>query len=294
MVKLLQLVAVAAAAACCYMGSLNGEMVLDDNWAVTNNADVRPQTPVAKLLHNDFWGMNVHSETSHKSWRPLTVLTLRWNFEKHQLDTFGYHAVNVALHVAVSVLFCVLCGRLLAASGVRDGSFAAFAAGLLFATHPVHTDAVSSIVGRAEVLSALLFVLAMLFYVSCSRKSCPLPLSLLYLALALALSVLAMLSKEQGITVLPLCMCVDFLLHGCGGEPRNAPAGLASLLTLRLPGRLTFRLLLVGGFFAAASYARVAFTGMLVHDDQSANPASTAPALLTRVLTYHAYFAQVV
>lgn len=44
-------------------------------------------------------------EQSHKSYRPLCVLTFRWNYFFHQLDPMGYHVVNVILHTVVSLLF---------------------------------------------------------------------------------------------------------------------------------------------------------------------------------------------
>ena len=44
-------------------------------------------------------------EQSHKSYRPLCVLTFRWNYLLHQLRPTGYHLVNVALHALVCALF---------------------------------------------------------------------------------------------------------------------------------------------------------------------------------------------
>lgn len=44
-------------------------------------------------------------EQSHKSYRPLCVLTFRWNYATHGLDPLGYHLVNVILHIVVSVLY---------------------------------------------------------------------------------------------------------------------------------------------------------------------------------------------
>jgi hypothetical protein len=44
------------------------------------------------------------SDRSHKSYRPVTTLTFRFNHIIHGLHPLGYHAVNVLLHAAVSVL----------------------------------------------------------------------------------------------------------------------------------------------------------------------------------------------
>ena len=70
-----------------------------------------------------------------------------------------YHAVNAALHGVVSGL----CVQLFAV--LRPGApVAAAAAGLLFAVHPVHVEAVTGVVGRADELGALFCLLAFIAY----------------------------------------------------------------------------------------------------------------------------------
>ena len=81
-------------------------------------------TPLSALWRNNFWGqgMDAH-DTQHQSFRPLTVLTFRWNHWAHGLEPFGYHVVNVALHAAVTVLFMLVCARLLgSATGTTSNS----------------------------------------------------------------------------------------------------------------------------------------------------------------------------
>lgn len=61
----------------CYLNSLSGDFVHDDLVAVTGNPDVIGSNPVWDLLKNDFWGKPMADPASHKSYRPLTVLTFR-------------------------------------------------------------------------------------------------------------------------------------------------------------------------------------------------------------------------
>ena len=63
--------------ALCYGNSLRGEFVHDDVWAIVNNPDVRAAAPVAAAFTNDFWGKRMAENTSHKSYRPLCVLTFK-------------------------------------------------------------------------------------------------------------------------------------------------------------------------------------------------------------------------
>jgi hypothetical protein len=47
-------------------------------WAIVNNPDVRPGTPLRwAIFANDFWGKGLADSTSHKSYRPLCVLSFR-------------------------------------------------------------------------------------------------------------------------------------------------------------------------------------------------------------------------
>jgi tetratricopeptide (TPR) repeat protein len=162
----------AAAAACVvYANALRCGFAFDDNFAVLSNGDVGdPAKPLAALWNNDFWGQDIRSEHSHKSWRPLAVLFMRacrWAGTPEGVPPrpAAFHAANVALHAAVSALTHTVACRvssLWAAPAAAQS--AATAAALLFAVHPVHTEAVTGVVGVAELLSALFCMLGFLAY----------------------------------------------------------------------------------------------------------------------------------
>ena len=61
----------------CFCVSYDGEFLFDDVRAITENRDVLPETPLSEVFRNDYWGQRMTSSTSHKSYRPLTVLTFR-------------------------------------------------------------------------------------------------------------------------------------------------------------------------------------------------------------------------
>lgn len=108
------------AACLVYCNSLHGEFAFDDHMAILKNKDVINQTaPIMNLLRNDFWGQEMTSVKSHKSYRPLTVLVFRAiaslamdgiNQEEMNPDDeikmgpFLFHIANVVLHGVVSVL----------------------------------------------------------------------------------------------------------------------------------------------------------------------------------------------
>ncbi|KAI8511018.1 Transmembrane and coiled-coil domain-containing protein [Branchiostoma belcheri] len=61
----------------CYLNSLPGDFVHDDVMAIKTNKDVLGKTPLSEVFLNDFWGKRMSDNTSHKSYRPLCVLTFR-------------------------------------------------------------------------------------------------------------------------------------------------------------------------------------------------------------------------
>ena len=119
-----------------YVNTLDCGYCFDDHSVIKLNQDLRPETPWRQLLENDFWGAGMKSRISHKSYRPLTVATFRLNYMLHELQPLGYHLVNVLLHSAVCYLYVLLCGV------VFSEVWPALIAGLLFAVHPIHTEAV--------------------------------------------------------------------------------------------------------------------------------------------------------
>ncbi|XP_061772972.1 protein O-mannosyl-transferase TMTC3 [Nerophis ophidion] len=190
----------------CYWNSLSCGFVFDDVSAILDNKDLRPSTPVRNLFLNDFWGTPMAEERSHKSYRPLTVLTFRLNYLLSELNAASYHMFNVVLHVIVCALFLRVCRLFLdRTSGL--------VAALLFAVHPVHTEAVTGVVGRAELLSSIFLLAAFLAF----TKSTGTDRSIVWapVALTVVLVAAATLCKEQGITVVGIC-CVYEVFVGQG------------------------------------------------------------------------------
>ena len=61
------------------LNSLPNQFVHDDIPAIVRNKDVQAQAPLRNLFVDDYWGKPMADLTSHKSYRPLTVLSFRLN-----------------------------------------------------------------------------------------------------------------------------------------------------------------------------------------------------------------------
>ncbi|XP_045444726.1 protein O-mannosyl-transferase TMTC4 isoform X2 [Pipistrellus kuhlii] len=289
----------------CFARSYDGEFVFDDSEAIVNNKDLRAETPLGDLWHHDFWGSRLSSNTSHKSYRPLTVLTFRINYYlSGGFHPVSFHVVNILLHAGISVLlvdvFSVLFGGLQYTSRGRRVNLAPRAsllAALLFAVHPVHTECVAGIVGRADLLGALFFLLSFLGYCRAFRESNKDGThSTSWVLLSILLGAVAMLCKEQGITVLGLNAVFDILVIGklnvleIVQKALHKDKSLESIGVLRNGGLLSrMALLALGG--AGVLYVRwkIMGTGPPPFTEVD-NPASFADSMVVRAINYNYYY----
>ncbi|XP_054722194.1 protein O-mannosyl-transferase TMTC1-like isoform X2 [Uloborus diversus] len=269
---------VVAACIACYMNSLEGEFVHDDMVSITVNPDVIGKAPVKDIFYNDFWGKPMSDPTSHKSYRPLTVLTFRLNHVFFGLSAWSYHCVNVCLHISVSLLVTILCFEVLRWSR-EDTVIAA----LFFATHPIHTEAVSSVVGRAEVLSAFFFLSSLLAFIKSTRNGINNEKWLLWLFLSMICSGFALLAKEQGITVLIVCIAWR-VLQLIGNTRWETPKILLKRGLFLLTDAILWTTVVM--FVMLVAFRLWMLQGSMPRFSEEDNPASFCPSLLTRFYTY--------
>jgi tetratricopeptide (TPR) repeat protein len=219
----------AAAGALCFTSSLTGGFVYDDLVIVCDNPRIRSLAD-PQIWTRDWWqpvtpDQQVQQRHRDRLYRPLTLWTIAANYAVGELQPFGYHLVNLALHVAVCVLVWRLAQRLF-----QDQALATIAA-LIFAVHPVHAEAVAGIVGRAEILAALFMLLGLLALAPTAGAP-----GWKRIALAGAAFTAALFSKETAICYWPVALV---LLHATrrrwpAGRPRAWWLAVAAVLAIPL------------------------------------------------------------
>jgi hypothetical protein len=203
-----------AVATLLYLNSLHGEFVLDDAVAIVGNKDIHPSTPILDIFVHDYWGANITNPLSHKSYRPLTTLTFRLNYLLHGYSVVGYHATNILLHSVTSALLHRLLLNIVTPFRSEKFTLAAFVATLYFSAHPIHTEAVANLAGRAEMLGGMFYILAMMSYwnaVTTETKHWHWKRFLFYLGIFLCV-IFSGLSKEIGFTLPPVLGAMDVFL----------------------------------------------------------------------------------
>lgn len=172
-----------------YANTLGHEFVWDDHGLIAENPVVRTldAATVAKIFTQNFWG-GVHVEGSY--YRPVVALSYHVDYALYSGDPRGFHATNVLLNA----LACVLAfGFVYLLFG---NSVFATATALIFAVHPVHTEAVAWISGRTDVMATLWILATLCSYVLWRRQK-----GVLFIAASLGAFMLALWSKETALCV---------------------------------------------------------------------------------------------
>ncbi len=172
----------AAAGFLAYAGTLGHRFVWDD--LIWLDQKIRFYTSAADVFFEP------RALPTFRVYRPLTFGTYWIDQSIWWRNPFGFHLTSVALHAAVCALVYAVARRL--------GATAAAAAvgALLFAVHPVHTESVAWIAGRADVLATLFALLAVTAFERWrARRGWP------ALTAIAAASFLAAASKETGAVV---------------------------------------------------------------------------------------------
>jgi len=170
----------ACLAVALYLPSVWHQFVYDDLEIVARHPLMHTVRTFPELVVSPYWF------ATGKLYRPLTSLTLGIDWVLGSGSPVMSHVMNVLLHAVVTVLVGLLAARWLPRVG-------AAAAAMTFAIHPAHVEAVSTAVGRAELLCAAMLLGLMLL---ASRTA---PATARERAAAAILAALALASKETGV-----------------------------------------------------------------------------------------------
>ncbi|MFO0602810.1 MAG: glycosyltransferase family 39 protein [Polyangiales bacterium] len=143
---------------------LPGRFVWDDHGLIVSNAYLRDLANLPALLRADFWHISAAGETaeslSRLYWRPVVTLAYALEFQLFGLSPLGYHAVNLALHLASTLLVFGLLRRRVGAGAGERGDVAAGLGALVFAVHPSRPESVAWISGATDLWMTLFALLA--------------------------------------------------------------------------------------------------------------------------------------
>jgi len=231
-----------------YWNVYHCDFVFDDHMAIRRNLDVdTSRTTWTSLWSHDFWGKDLKAVDSHKSWRPLTILSFRIDHYFFEFNASYYHVTNSILHALVSVGVLPFCFYLFHFDNEKNILDQATMASILFAVHPVHVEAVVGTVGRADILCAGFSMLAFVLH----RKGFPLS--------SILILILATLCKDTGITLI-VVLAAQNVLSSVSSEVWLSPHRWG----LQIWSRIVFGYI---GVLIMYMYVR----GAIMHDEHTNN-----------------------
>jgi protein O-mannosyl-transferase len=187
---LLALAAITVAVVAVYAGTFRVPFVFDDIPSIVANPSIWRLWPIGPILLPPPEAVTVVG-------RPVVNLSLAVNYAIGGNQVWGYHALNLAIHLAAAwVLFGIVRRTLLLPSAPErlhvPATGLALAAALLWALHPLQTESVTYIVQRAESIMGLLYLLTLY----CAIRAATGDGSRGWTAAAVAACALGMASKE--------------------------------------------------------------------------------------------------
>ncbi|MFH1868376.1 MAG: tetratricopeptide repeat protein [Candidatus Omnitrophota bacterium] len=171
-----------------YANSLNGEFIWDDEYLVKENVFIRDSSYIPDIFSKH---IAAGSGKPSNSYRPLQILSYMSDFFLWKLDWRGYHITNIILHIlaALSIYWFI--------NILYDNRSLSFLTSALFVVHPIHTESVSYISGRADLLALLFMLLSFIFYIKYAKSG------IMWLCVCSILSFAAALLSKESSLILP-------------------------------------------------------------------------------------------
>lgn len=172
-----------------YGNVINGKFFLDDSVNIVANNYIRGFTHLKEIFSQD----SVAGSGFHLPWyRPMLLLSYAVDYSLWGLNPIGYHVVNILLHIFSAVLLFFIVLKLFKKTSI------AFLSGFIFLIHPVQTEAVSYVSGRADLLLVFFLLISFFSFLYLTDTSNT-KNKAKFLFISLTTFILAMLSKETAV-----------------------------------------------------------------------------------------------
>ncbi|MDD5194265.1 MAG: tetratricopeptide repeat protein [Candidatus Omnitrophica bacterium] len=208
-----------------FSNTLDNAFIWDDKSLIVENKYIQSLKSIPFLFSLQYW--KDYAPDSRGAYRPVREVTLVLDYFFWRLNPRGYHLTNLILHSANVIFVYLVALALLSLAGnvqrkEEAGRFnwswflaIPFMSAALFATHPIHTESVTWIKNRSDLLTLGFFLLAFLFFMrfSLSRNAVEYGVSIFCY-------ILALFSKEAALMIPFIFMLYGFLFLRRSKRPR--------------------------------------------------------------------------
>lgn len=230
-----------------YFTALFNGFVYDDNIQIVTNRWIRNFHHLREVFSVNVAGFTSDSSTNY--YRPLMYVVYIITYKIVGLHPLLYHSLNVALHACSSVMVFLIARRIPWAVSVSPGYLSVpFLSAMVFATHPVHTEAVMWVAALPDVAFSFFYLLSLYLYMIGRNGG---PTSARVYAMSLVSYLTAAFFKEPAVT-LPLSL----LAYDFATKPRGSklPWKLYAIYGTVASAYLIARYYALGGIAPQARY----------------------------------------
>jgi tetratricopeptide (TPR) repeat protein len=154
-----------AAVLLVHFNSIFNGFVFDDHMQILKNHLIRDIKYIPEIFSSDVSGAYKQYDTSY--YRPMMYLIYMCNYYFFGLSPWGYHLINVLFHVGVCILVFLIASKIFkkpSGSGLMYLLSPAFIAAILYATHPIHTEAVAWVAAIPDLSFTFFYLLSLYLY----------------------------------------------------------------------------------------------------------------------------------
>jgi tetratricopeptide (TPR) repeat protein len=149
-----------------YSNTFQADWHLDDYQNVSQNPHVHK---IENLSLATLW-QSIHSPVTQRIFRPVAMLSFALNFYIGSNHVFGYHVINLAIHLLTAFFLYLTVLNLfntpnLKTKYINNSDFIALFAAVIWAIHPIQTQAITYIVQRMASMAAMFYIISLFCYV---------------------------------------------------------------------------------------------------------------------------------
>ncbi len=181
-----------------YSNTFKADFHFDDNPTIVDNINIKQLT----------WDNFI---AAFNGTRPIINLSLLFNYALSGQNVIGWHIFNISCHIVNSIFVYLLILWTLELPALSDqysyrSRRMALVGALLFALHPVQTEAVTYIISRTELIAAFFYLATFLFFIKGAKTG-----KFYFIIGSFVTAALAMGSKEWAVTLPAMLILYDFL-----------------------------------------------------------------------------------
>lgn len=209
-----------AASFAVYSNAIFGSFVYDDHLQIEWNPLIRDMRSIPRMFSSNVWGFGAGWVSNY--YRPVIHAIHTITFSVFGLQPPVFHLLNIGLHAMTSLFVYLFIREMLSEAKLEhttDRYFSVpFALALLFALHPIHTEAVAWASALPEVSFSLFFIMSVYFYAKSQPEQ---TLGGVFYMLSVLFFLLALLSKEQAVTLPIVIICYDLLFRNASPSRKH-------------------------------------------------------------------------